>query len=175
MDLDKVGVQVSLVIKVKNQNPKAAEMMRAFGDDWTNGTQAAHDTWVMRVLEYIVRFSRVDTGRSRAGWFRFMDSKGYNYQRSLPPTGVEDASDEGRAMGGAISEPFLTTIINNVVYVDPMNQRYGLFNFGPQRKIYTVSELSQEIKGLFEKQFPDVWVTGEVSNFRPADEPPTDF
>ena len=44
----------------------------------------------------------------------------------------------------------------------------GLLNFGPQRKIYTVSELSQEIKGLFEKQFPDVWVTGEVSNFRAA-------
>ena len=42
----------------------------------------------------------------------------------------------------------------------------GFLNFGPQRKVYTVSELSQEIKGLFEKQFPDVWVTGEVSNFR---------
>jgi exodeoxyribonuclease VII large subunit len=44
----------------------------------------------------------------------------------------------------------------------------GFLNFGPQRKVYTVSELSQEIKGLFEKQFPDVWVTGEVSNFRAA-------
>ena len=44
----------------------------------------------------------------------------------------------------------------------------GLLNFGPQRRIYTVSELSQEIKGLFERQFPDVWITGEVSNFRAA-------
>ena len=44
----------------------------------------------------------------------------------------------------------------------------GLLNFGPQRRIYSISELTQQIKGLFEKQFPDVWVTGEVSNYRPA-------
>ena len=41
-------------------------------------------------------------------------------------------------------------------------------NFGPVRRIYTVSELSGEIRELFEQQFPDVWVTGEVSNFRAA-------
>ncbi|MBZ5565709.1 MAG: exodeoxyribonuclease VII large subunit [Acidobacteriia bacterium] len=41
-------------------------------------------------------------------------------------------------------------------------------NFGVERKIYSVSELSGEIKNLLEKRFPDVWVTGEVSNFRGA-------
>ena len=44
----------------------------------------------------------------------------------------------------------------------------SLLNFVPERKIFTVSELSQEIKNLLEKRFPDVWVTGEVSNFRGA-------
>jgi exodeoxyribonuclease VII large subunit len=44
----------------------------------------------------------------------------------------------------------------------------GLLNFIPERKVFTVSELSQEIKNLLEKRFPDVWVTGEVSNFRAA-------
>jgi exodeoxyribonuclease VII large subunit len=44
----------------------------------------------------------------------------------------------------------------------------GLLNFAPERKIFTVSELSLEIKGLLEKRFPDVWVAGEVSNFRGA-------
>jgi exodeoxyribonuclease VII large subunit len=44
----------------------------------------------------------------------------------------------------------------------------GLFDFKPQRKIYSVSELSQEIRAVFEDQFPDVWVTGEISNYRPA-------
>ena len=41
-------------------------------------------------------------------------------------------------------------------------------NFQIQRKIYSVTELNLAIKGLLEKQFPDVWVAGEVSNFRGA-------
>ena len=43
-----------------------------------------------------------------------------------------------------------------------------LLNFGPIRKIFSVSELSQGIKNLLEREYPDVWVTGEVSNFRAA-------
>ena len=41
-------------------------------------------------------------------------------------------------------------------------------NFGSVRRIYSVAELSQEIRTLLERQFPDVWVTGEVSNLRTA-------
>lgn len=33
-------------------------------------------------------------------------------------------------------------------------------------RVYTVSELSREIRVLIERQFPDVWVEGEVSNLR---------
>ena len=44
----------------------------------------------------------------------------------------------------------------------------GLFGFAPERRIFTVSELSLEIKGLLEKRFPDFWVSGEVSNYRGA-------
>ena len=122
---------MSLTFKVINKDPDAADLMAAFGDDWNQAAQDAHEMWVMRVLEYIVRFSRVDTGRSRAGWFNFMDLRGYNYRRSLPPTGTEEGTDEGRALGDSISEPFITTIINNVNYVEPMNRRYGLFGFKP--------------------------------------------
>jgi exodeoxyribonuclease VII large subunit len=43
-----------------------------------------------------------------------------------------------------------------------------LLNFGPTRKVFSISELSREIKDLLERQYKDVWVTGEVSNFRPA-------
>ncbi len=38
----------------------------------------------------------------------------------------------------------------------------------PQPKVFTVSELTEEIKTLLEKRFPSVWVRGEISNFRPA-------
>lgn len=41
-------------------------------------------------------------------------------------------------------------------------------DFGPVRRIYTISELSADLRELLEQRFPDVWVTGEVSNFRAA-------
>lgn len=34
------------------------------------------------------------------------------------------------------------------------------------RKIYTVSELTDEIKTLLEETFPFIWIVGEISNFR---------
>lgn len=36
----------------------------------------------------------------------------------------------------------------------------------PERRIYTVSELTEAIKSLLESTYPFVWVVGEVSNFR---------
>lgn len=35
-------------------------------------------------------------------------------------------------------------------------------------KIYSVSEITRGIRDLIEGSFPDVWIEGEVSNFRPA-------
>jgi exodeoxyribonuclease VII large subunit len=35
----------------------------------------------------------------------------------------------------------------------------------PTRRVYTVSELTQDLKNLLEEAFPFVWVTGEISNF----------
>ncbi len=37
---------------------------------------------------------------------------------------------------------------------------------GSRPKIYTVSELTAEIKGLLEEAFPGIWLEGEISNFR---------
>lgn len=47
----------------------------------------------------------------------------------------------------------------------------SLFNFESfetGRRVYTVSALTQEIRNTLEPKFPDVWVSGEVSNCRPA-------
>lgn len=38
----------------------------------------------------------------------------------------------------------------------------------PQRKIYTVSELTENIKSLVEKHYSSVWIHGEISNFKVA-------
>ena len=42
------------------------------------------------------------------------------------------------------------------------------FNFGPTRRIYSISDLNAEVRELFDLKFPDIWVTGEVSNLRVA-------
>ena len=40
---------------------------------------------------------------------------------------------------------------------------YSVMN---KRRIYTVSELTSEIKVLLEKNFPFMWICGEISNLR---------
>src|SRR6266481_6738394 len=35
-------------------------------------------------------------------------------------------------------------------------------------KVKTVAELTREIKGVLEEGFPEVWVSGQISNYRPA-------
>jgi exodeoxyribonuclease VII large subunit len=42
------------------------------------------------------------------------------------------------------------------------------FEFQPTRNVYTVSRLTQEVKAWLERQYLSVWVSGEISNFRPA-------
>jgi exodeoxyribonuclease VII large subunit len=44
----------------------------------------------------------------------------------------------------------------------------SLFEFPVKRKVLTVTELTQQVKGVLEKNFAEVWVQGEISNFRPA-------
>ena len=41
-------------------------------------------------------------------------------------------------------------------------------NLQPSRRIWKVSELTERIRDLLESAFPDLWVEGEVSNFRAA-------
>jgi exodeoxyribonuclease VII large subunit len=50
-----------------------------------------------------------------------------------------------------------------------MNQA-SLFatNLMPERRVWKVSEITARIRDLLEGQFTDVWIEGEVSNFRPA-------
>jgi exodeoxyribonuclease VII large subunit len=41
-------------------------------------------------------------------------------------------------------------------------------NLAPERKIWSVAELTSRIGGVLSTQFSNLWVEGEVSNFRPA-------
>jgi len=41
-------------------------------------------------------------------------------------------------------------------------------NLAPERKVWSVSEITARIRGLLEPDFQNIWVEGEVSNFRAA-------
>ncbi len=128
---------MSLAITVKSKPDHAtwAPMLKDFFGDWADALADAHLKWVFLVLEYTQKYSRVDTGRSRAAWTPIMDKYGYDYQRSMPigPRQDDDALMEGKGLGQFYDDPFNTVIVNNVNYVDPMNQRYGLFGWAPAR------------------------------------------
>lgn len=122
---------MSLAITARMDPPDVYEKLCTFLDDFEKTAQDTHRKWVFMVLEYIVKYSRVDTGRSRAAWTPMMVFHDYDFYRSMTITGSEDvaAEEEGRSQGLFTDDPFCTTITNNVVYVDPMNQQYGLFGF----------------------------------------------
>jgi exodeoxyribonuclease VII large subunit len=42
------------------------------------------------------------------------------------------------------------------------------FTLQPERRVFSVSELTSEIRGIFSQQFRDVWVVGEISGCRAA-------
>ena len=44
----------------------------------------------------------------------------------------------------------------------------SLFDLQPARRIWKVSEITGQIAAILEGTFEDVWIEGEVSNFRPA-------
>ena len=46
-------------------------------------------------------------------------------------------------------------------------EQLGL-NLAPERRVYTVAELTTEVRDLLEVEFGDVWVMGEISNARAA-------
>src|SRR5580698_6927102 len=45
---------------------------------------------------------------------------------------------------------------------------FDQFNLQPQRRVMKVSELTGHIAEILEGAFPDVWIEGEISNYRPA-------
>ena len=46
-------------------------------------------------------------------------------------------------------------------------EQYAL-QFAPQRRVYTVSELNSDIRGLLGREFQDIWVAGEISGTKLA-------
>ena len=122
-----------LTVGVRMDPPKAVELLSTWLQGFDQGAKDAHRKWVFKVLEYVIKYSRVDTGRSRSGWTALMDAYGYNYQRSLMDPGDPAAVKQGQASGSFTDNDFYTQIVNGVEYVDVMDRMYGIFGFSPSK------------------------------------------
>ena len=43
------------------------------------------------------------------------------------------------------------------------------FSFQPQRRVFSVRDLVSTVRTALEREYTDVWIGGEISNYRPAD------
>src|SRR5262249_50159951 len=43
-----------------------------------------------------------------------------------------------------------------------------VLQFGPERRVVSVSELNAEIRGVLDREFSDIWVSGEISGTKLA-------
>src|SRR4051812_42559232 len=43
------------------------------------------------------------------------------------------------------------------------------FEAQPQRRVWTVRDLMSAVRTRMEREFTDVWIEGEISNYRPAE------
>ena len=141
-----------LVIKLKVTPLNFADENGKFIADFVEKAKLTHKKWVFQVLEYIVKYHRLDTGRSRAAWTPFMDANMYPYQRSYAPGPNVDYSEEeaGKTEGFFVSQDFRTLITNNVEYVNVMNETYGLFGFSPgergkRKEVFGVTEFGNRV------------------------------
>jgi len=56
-----------------------------------------------------------------------------------------------------------------LTYWQPWDLIIDIINSGPAREVYTVSRFNRSVRFLLEERFPQVWVSGEISNLsRPA-------
>lgn len=122
-----------LTAAVKLDPPDSVRLFSEWVDGFEQAAKDTHRKWVFLVLEYVLKYSRVDTGRSRAAWTPMMDQYGYNYQRSLQAQGDPNEEAQGRAEGYFTDRDFYTEIVNGVEYVEVMDRIYGLFGFTPAK------------------------------------------
>ena len=158
-----------LTASVRSDPTNASAMFATYLDGFVEASQDAHRKWVFLVLEYIIKYSRVDTGRSRSAWLAFPNAYGYDYTRSLPSAPNADPSSmaQGLASGFFTERPYFTEIVNNVQYVEVMNRRFGLFGYGPTSKNSSRGTKLKTVKlskGLrFEDKIPLFEAFGEAT------------
>jgi hypothetical protein len=120
-------------LKITLKPKDAAKRFRAFARDWEQDASKAHKKAILTILGWYVRWSRVDTGRFRAGWMPYADKEGYSLEAAAVRIGSEVQVEESAGrMDGSYEElgPLHTRILNGVAYAEMLDDRTGVFEGG---------------------------------------------
>jgi hypothetical protein len=119
-----------LSFRVKMTPKRPSEEMQKFVSLFESQLQVVHRSAVMKILETVSSWSRVDTGRFRSGWWAYMNAFGHPYRRSLTDKGKNDnqAEAEGMAMGRFQESQLRTIVENGVIYGPYVEDSVGVFD-----------------------------------------------
>jgi len=116
-------------IKITPQYP--AERFNEFTKFFGDSLQKMHRACCFYILELCIRWTRVDTGRLRAGWIPYLAANGFPWNRSIKAPLHEEAGafTEGLA-SGRYQEGYLSLYVENGVnYAGYLNDsNAGIFD-----------------------------------------------
>lgn len=129
-----MGLTVKIQITPNHPAERFDEFVKFFGD----ALQKMHKACTFYILELCVRWTRVDTGRLRAGWIPYLNANGFPWQRSALKVGNENVASIAEGMAaGRYQEGFLQIYVENGVnYAGYLNDsNAGIFNIAGKHSV----------------------------------------
>lgn len=119
---------MNLTVKVKWKGKNLPQEWMKFSQKLRPYLELAHKKCVMAIVADAVVWSRVDTGRMRAGWLPYLIQNNYPYE-SLLGTRSKDYQGSVDIEGFVqVDEPFHTILEDAVKYTEYVEDKVGVFD-----------------------------------------------
>ena len=119
---------IAFSIKLKPGLP--SEEFGKFSSEFMAKAQIVHRAATFKIIESIIAWSRVDTGRMRAGWFPYLRAYNHPFQRSTIDKKAVNQEEvaEGEREGSFQELPTRSIVTNGVQYSGYVEQNVGVFD-----------------------------------------------
>lgn len=147
--------------------------------------QLAHNKCVLAIVADAVAWSRVDTGRMRAGWLPILLDEGYPYTQQLLGTASPNYEASLAPEGTFQRFPLKTVVENGVVYTQYVEEKVGVFDMEGKSAfmrspVMGLEEAGQRWADLYARNMQtlldnlmEAWNKGTLSSMQePIDLPP---